>query len=151
MIIIKSPPREISVWVYWMYNWICVLDSNALNDQRCTGIHPALLTSAESLKQRTKTTQPRRQASNLNNKKYIDRRSNALSLARKSWMSVKTRVSVAYLQPKFYEKQNDYWTQTLLAIFSCGIELKKKNKLLLEKIELTHFLRQYTLKKEDWK
>ena len=49
--------------------------------------------------------------------------------------AVKIEVSIAYLQFKFDEVQNDYLTQTL--VFLAGVELKKI-KFLLEKIELTH-------------
>ena len=44
-------------------------------------------------------------------------------------------ISIAYLQLNFNEIQNDYLTQTL--VFLSGVELKK-NKLLLENVELTH-------------
>ena len=41
--IIKSALSKVSVWIYWMYNCICVLDISAHDDQGCTGIEPAPL------------------------------------------------------------------------------------------------------------
>ena len=51
--------------------------------------------------------------------------------------TVKTRISIVYLQLKFDEKQNDYFTQTLVFISRGWV---KRNKFLLEKIELTHLI-----------
>ena len=45
---IKSVLREVSVC--WTYNRICALDINAHNDQGCTGVESALLSSAGKLK-----------------------------------------------------------------------------------------------------
>ena len=49
-----------------------------------------------------------------------------LPLDRKSWMSLKTRVSIVYLQLKFDETQNDYLIQAL--VFLAGSELKKNKQ-----------------------
>ena len=51
-------------------------------------------------------------------------------------MSCKTPISIVHLHLKFDELQKDYLIQML--VFLAGVELKK-NELLLEKIELTHF------------
>ena len=79
IVIIKSLLNEVSVWVYWTCNRICVLDFDLHNYQGCTGIEPVLLSSAEGLKQSAVTTWPWRHLSNRNNGKYIDRRSDGVT------------------------------------------------------------------------
>ena len=107
------------------------------NNLGCTEIECALLFSTEGLKQSELTTRTRRHISNLNNGKYIDRRSNSVTTDQNVIDDLKkTRILIVYLQLKFDEIQNDYLTQAL--VFLARVDLKKKNKLLLEKIELTH-------------
>ena len=64
--------NEASVWVYWSHNHICVFDINAHNDQSCTGIEPALLSSTIELTRTALTIWPRKPRGELNNEKYTD-------------------------------------------------------------------------------
>ena len=67
----KSAQGEVSVWVYWTYKWICGLDINNNNDQECTEVEAAPLSSAAKLKQSTLNFPPLRHISTRNNEKYI--------------------------------------------------------------------------------
>ena len=67
------------------------------------------------------------------NEKYVDRWSYFDTTAKKI-MNCKNWLSIVYLELKFDEMQNNCLTRTL--VFLTEVELK--NKLLLEKIELTH-------------
>ena len=83
------------------------------------------------------TIWPRRHFSKKNNGKYIDRRSNDIITGQKIRNELlKIELSIAYLQLKVNETQNDYLTQMLE--FLAGVELK----LLLEKIELTQLFKK---------
>ena len=73
---IKSALNEVSVWVYWTCNLICVLDVNAHNEQSCTGIEPAILSSAAELKHTALIIQSWRHISLRNNENYKDSWSN---------------------------------------------------------------------------
>ena len=77
--IVKNALSEVSVWVYWAYNRICMLVIKAHNNRGCTGIVPVLLPSAEGLKQSALTTRSRSHFSNWKNGKYIDRRFNGIT------------------------------------------------------------------------
>ena len=81
--VIKSTLSEVSVWVYRTYNRIYVLDINDYNDQRFTKIEPALLSSAEGMKQRALIISRRRHFSDRNNEKFIDRRSKGVATGQK--------------------------------------------------------------------
>ena len=59
-----------------------------------------------------------------NSQNHIDRRSNDVVTDQENYeWAVKTRESIAYIQFKFDEIQNGYFTQTL--VFLAGVELKK--------------------------
>ena len=85
---------EVSDWVYWGCNRICVLCIIALNDQACTGIELTLRSSAKELNHRAITTWPRRPCAKWNSKGYIDRQSKNVNRgkSRKSWMSFQNSI-----------------------------------------------------------
>ena len=87
IIIIKSVLRE--MWVNWIHNRIYVFDIHANNDVGCTGIEPAVSSSAEELNQNVLTIQPRKFSGELNIGKYIDRRSNDVVTLQTLWMICK--------------------------------------------------------------
>ena len=112
---------------------------NGNNDQVCTGIKPTILFSAEGPKLSAVTTQPWRHISNRNSGKYTDRLSRFYHWRENHEWVVKIRVSIAYIQLKFDEIQNDYLTQTL--VFLAGVELKKINSCLRRLNLLIYFKR----------
>ena len=63
-IIIKSMTRKVSTRICRTYNQIHVFDINDHNGQGCKGFEPALLFSAEELKQIELIAQPERHFSN---------------------------------------------------------------------------------------
>ena len=81
IMIVKSKLTE--VLVYRTYNRISLLGINVYDDKGCTVNEPALLSSAEELKQSALILRPRKHISRRNNGKYIDRRPNGVPLARK--------------------------------------------------------------------
>ena len=107
-----------------------MLDINPhINDQDFTEIGSTLLSSADRLKHSVVNTRPRRHFCNRNNGKYVDRRSNSITIGQKIRNKLfKTRVSIVYLQFKFDETQNGYFTQTM--VFLAGVELKKSTPAL---------------------
>ena len=113
--------------VYWTYYQIYVLDINAHNDLGCTGIEAARLSSVEELNQSVLTIRLWKTSGKINSKKCIDKRSNGHSPDNHEWR-VKTWLSIACLQFKFNEVQNDYLAQTL--VHFAGVMLKKINSCL---------------------
>ena len=82
-IIIKSALRGVTVWVYRTYSRIYVLEITYHDEQISTGFVPVFSCSAEDLKQSTLTVWPRRHCSNWKNRKYINTRSNDVTIVQK--------------------------------------------------------------------
>ena len=78
----KYAKRNFNLSLFNIQSDLC-RDINAHNDQGCTGIELALLSSAETLKERALTTRPLRHISNQNKWKYIDRRSKGVTTGQK--------------------------------------------------------------------
>ena len=85
---------------------IYVLDIQAHNGLRSTGIKIAVLSSEEEVNRRALPI--RKFIGDKNSSKYIDRRSKDCVTHR----IVKTQVSIVHQQLQFDEMQNDYLTQT---------------------------------------
>ena len=73
-IIIKCMLSAVLDWVCWMYSRFCEFDIKAHKVQGCTDFEPALLFSAERLKQSALIAQPRGHFFNQNNLNYKGRR-----------------------------------------------------------------------------
>ena len=82
IMIVKSKLTE--VLVYRTYNRISLLANNVYDDKGCTVNERTLLSSAEELKQSAQTLRPRKHIFRRNNRKYIDRRSNGVTIGQKN-------------------------------------------------------------------
>ena len=101
------------VWIYWAYNQIYALGINAPNDLGWRGMEPALQSSAQELNRSALTDQIQKLSCELNSRMCIERRSSGVITRQTIKNKVKTQVSIAYIQIKFDEIQNDYLTQKL--------------------------------------
>ena len=141
--------RRRVLWKAMSWNWaifiliysrICGLDSNAHNNQSCIGIECALLSSSQRLKQCALAIRIRIHSTNRSNGKCIDRWQKFHLPENHEW-TVKTRVSIVYLQFNFDEMQNDYLIQTPVLFFLPKLSWKKI--LLLEKNDLIIYFREW--------
>ena len=124
------------VWVHWAYNRICVLDINitcAHNDQVCTGIEPALLSTIEKLNRSALTNKSQRLCTKQNNGNTQTDDLTLLSLTRKPWVSCKNEsincISTDQVQWMFVVSKWLFYLNT--GIFIGSWVVKKVNSCLI--------------------
>ena len=105
-----------------------MLNIDAHNDQVCTEIESAILSSAQELKQSALTTRPRRHFSNRNNREYIDRRCNSVTTVQKVMNELKKLENRLYIYGMIvYQIQwfGRIWLDVIL-LFNLGLSESTK-------------------------
>ena len=125
---IKSMLSEF--WVSWTWNRICVIDISLHKDFGCTGIEPALQSSAKKLKWSALTIRPRKTNAMLNSGKYADRRSNGIVICHTIMYELQKLKHPLYIYisnslkyKTILYSNNFFYTQTL--VFFAGLSWKK--------------------------